>query len=110
MPPLETHSELKLRDLSYFIYIADLGSINRAAKYVGLAQPALSARMRQLEKALGITLIVRDSRGCSLTPHGKRLYSLARELLEDVADIVDQLRLEALPPQRPASESPRRAR
>ena len=110
MPPLETHSELKLRDLRYFIYIADFGSINRAAKYIGLAQPALSARMRQLEKALGITLIVRDSRGCSLTPHGKRLYSLARELLEDVADIVDQLRLEALPPQRPASESPRRAR
>jgi LysR family nitrogen assimilation transcriptional regulator len=61
--------------LKYFLRIAEEGSITRAAKVLGIAQPALSRQIRLLEEDLGITLFERTRRGVHLTEEGERLRS-----------------------------------
>lgn len=63
------------RRLSYFLTIAEEGSINRAASVLGIAQPALSRQVRLLEEELGITLLHRTARGVQLTEDGERLQA-----------------------------------
>lgn len=58
-----------------------------AAEQLGLAQPALGSQIRQLEKELGVALLVRHSRGVSPTEAGRRLFERAREILLDVEDM-----------------------
>lgn len=61
------------RRLTYFLTIAEEGSINRAATVLGIAQPALSRQVRLLEEELGVTLLHRTARGVQLTDDGERL-------------------------------------
>lgn len=62
---------MTLVQLKYITVIADMGSINEAAKALFLAQPSLSAAVRDLEKELGMEIFRRGSRGVSLTPEGE---------------------------------------
>src|ERR1700740_1285114 len=64
---------MDIRRLQFFLRIADEGSMNRAARVLGIAQPALSRQMRLLEEALGVTLFTRTSRGMELTEAGEQL-------------------------------------
>jgi DNA-binding transcriptional LysR family regulator len=64
---------MDIRRLQFFLRIADEGSMNRAARVLGIAQPALSRQMRLLEQALGVTLFTRTSRGMELTEAGEQL-------------------------------------
>lgn len=59
--------------LRYFLRIAEEGSISRASLVLGVAQPALSRQLHQLEEDLGVTLFRRTSRGVVLTEEGERL-------------------------------------
>ncbi|MEU9339912.1 LysR family transcriptional regulator [Streptomyces sp. NPDC048278] len=59
--------------LSYFLRVAEEGSINRAAGVLGVAQPALSRQVRLLEEDLGVQLFRRTARGVRLTQEGERL-------------------------------------
>lgn len=72
---------MELNHLKHFKMIAELGSISRAARAIGLTQPALSAQVQQLEKEAGVELLVRTSRGCSLTPAGLTLAQHAEFIL-----------------------------
>jgi|CXWL01.1.fsa_nt_gi DNA-binding transcriptional LysR family regulator len=71
------------RQLHYFISIADLGSLGRAAQALHIAQPALSRQLRLLEEAVGTPLMERNARGMTLTPAGHSYYQSARKLLDD---------------------------
>lgn len=74
--------ELTLRELRYFVALADSRSVTAAARAVGLSQPAMSASLANLEQTLGVTLFVRQrGRGVALTPEGQTLASGARQLL-----------------------------
>jgi molybdate transport repressor ModE-like protein len=53
--------------------VAELGSLGQAAARHGMSQPAVSMRMRQLEKLLGLRLLQRTPAGTRLTPAGTRL-------------------------------------
>jgi DNA-binding transcriptional LysR family regulator len=64
---------MDIRRLQFFLRIADEGSMSRAARVLGIAQPALSRQMRLLEEALGVTLFTRTSRGMELTEAGEQL-------------------------------------
>lgn len=66
-----------LADLVSFEAAARLGSFSRAAEALGVSQPAVSLRVRQLEKRLGAQLFTRRGRGVSLTTDG---MSLSREV------------------------------
>ncbi|AZM56143.1 LysR family transcriptional regulator [Streptomyces sp. WAC 01529] len=63
--------------LRYFLVLAQELNFTRAAARIGIAQPALSARMRRLEKELGNALLVRDTRSVVLTAAGAALAESA---------------------------------
>ena len=72
---------MDLRELSYFVAVAEEGQFTRAASRVSVAQPAVSAQIRRLERELGEVLFHRDRRGVSLTAAGDELLPHARAAL-----------------------------
>lgn len=72
---------MELRHLRYFVGVAELGSVSRAAEKLFIAQPALSAQIRQLEEELGVSLFVRLPRGVRLTQAGESFLVDARAIL-----------------------------
>src|ERR671936_124931 len=71
---------MDLRQLSYFVAVAEDGQFTRAANRVSVAQPAVSAQIRRLERELGATLFHRDRRAVTLTIAGDVDHRLARAL------------------------------
>lgn len=71
---------MDLRQLEYFIYVAELGSFTQAATILGIGQPALSRQVRRLEVELRQTLFLRNGRGVRLTEAGKRLLAHGRTI------------------------------
>jgi DNA-binding transcriptional LysR family regulator len=61
--------------------IAELGSLGQAASRHGMSQPAVSMRMSQLERSLGVRLLRRSPAGTELTPEGKRVAAIGRRVL-----------------------------
>ena len=71
----------ELRQLRYFVAIAEEGSLTRAAARLHIAQQSLSQQVRTLEAQLGVTLFERSSRGVTLTDVGAVLLREARPVL-----------------------------
>ena len=72
---------MDLRQLSYFVAVAEDRHFTRAASRVSVAQPAVSAQIGRLERELGEPLFHRDRRGATLTAAGEALLPHAREAL-----------------------------
>lgn len=72
---------MELRHLRYFVTAAELGSITRAAEKLFIAQPPLSAQLKQLEEEVGVPLLVRLPRGVRLTEAGESFLEDARAIL-----------------------------
>lgn len=77
---------MELRQLRYFVAIADHGSLSRAALVLHVAQPALTQQLRQLEEELGVQLLHRSPQGVLGTDAGKVFYEHAQAILKQVAD------------------------
>ena len=75
---------MDLRQLEYFVRIAELGSFTRAASMLGVAQPALSRQVRLLEVELRQSLLLRNGRGVTTTEAGKVLLEHGRGILHQV--------------------------
>jgi LysR family nitrogen assimilation transcriptional regulator len=75
---------MDLRQLDYFVHVAELGSFSRAAVMLSIAQSALSHQVRQLEVELKQPLLYRNGRGVTPTEAGKRLLVHARGILVQV--------------------------
>lgn len=75
---------LKLHHFRDFIAIAESQSIRGAARTLGMAQPALSRSLRELEKELGLPLLERHTTGVQLTPAGERFLIRARSSLNEL--------------------------
>jgi DNA-binding transcriptional LysR family regulator len=75
---------MDLRRLGLFLAVVDHGGFTAAAAAVHVAQPALSLAVRELERELGATLLVRSRRGVALTPAGEALVEPARQAQRDV--------------------------
>src|SRR5262245_46692549 len=82
---------MDLNQLEYFLRVAELGSINRAAKELGLSQPALSRSLSQLEHDLGQQLVVRCRTGITITEAGSILASRGLALLREAGAIREEL-------------------
>ncbi|GHF50385.1 LysR family transcriptional regulator [Streptomyces mashuensis] len=80
---------MELRQLRYFVTVVDEGGFTRAAARLHLAQPGLSAQIRQLEKELGQPVLDRSHRTVTLTETGRAVLPYARAALA-AADAVRQ--------------------
>lgn len=72
---------MELRHLRYFVAVAELGSISRAAQKLFIAQPPLSLQIKQLEDEVGAPLLVRYPRGVRLSPAGVTFLAEAKDIL-----------------------------
>lgn len=82
---------MDLKSLDYFVRVAELGSITRAAEAIGMAQPALTRSLRRLETELGTPLLVRLPRGVRLTSAGREFALRAGQIVRDIALARDRL-------------------
>ncbi|MBK6865092.1 MAG: LysR family transcriptional regulator [Ideonella sp.] len=75
---------MDLKQLEYFVQVAELGSYTRAANRLAVVQSALSRQVRALEVELRQPLFIRTGRGVTLTEPGKRLLEHGRGILQQV--------------------------
>lgn len=71
---------MELRSIQYFVQIAELGSITRAAEHLRVAQPALTRHIQSLEQQLHTQLLVRLPRGVRLTGAGRQFLERCRRI------------------------------
>src|SRR4051794_9313430 len=73
--------DMELKQLKYFLCVAELGSFSKAAVQLSVAQPILSRQIRSLEHDLNAELFYRNGRGIVLSEAGKLLETYAREII-----------------------------
>jgi DNA-binding transcriptional LysR family regulator len=83
---------MELRQLRYFVAVAEEGNISRAAKKIFLTQPALSRQIKALEDEIGQCLLERQAHSIRLTPVGEVLLREARELLQHAEQMLERVR------------------
>ncbi|MES5819322.1 LysR family transcriptional regulator [Streptomyces sp. RG80] len=88
--------ELEVRHLRALCAIADTGSLHRAARQLGVAQPSLSTQLRRIEQELGGALFRRERTGCRPTPLGRLVLSRARPLVAEMRSLVSEARAAAV--------------
>lgn len=79
---------MNLRDLRYFVALADTKHFGKAAERCYVSQPTLSAQIKKLENYLGVQLIERHPRRVQLTETGAKIVPLARRMLQESDEIV----------------------
>ncbi|HWK49383.1 MAG TPA: LysR family transcriptional regulator, partial [Steroidobacter sp.] len=72
---------MELRQLRYFIAVAEAGSFSRAAELLHVSQPPLSVQIKALEDEIGVRLLERTPRGVSLTVAGAAFFEEVRGAL-----------------------------
>lgn len=80
---------MELRQIKYFVAIAELEHFGRASQRLRIAQPALSRQMKLLEAELNVSLFERLPRGVRLTPAGHVFLEHSRGLLRQITRAVD---------------------
>lgn len=86
---------MDLRSIRAFVRVAELGSITRASRELGIVQPALSRHIQRIEMELGAQLLIRLPRGVQLTLEGRRFLQHSRRILHEVAQATSALAIEA---------------
>jgi len=85
---------MEIRQLRYLVTIVETGGFTRAAERVHVAQPGVSAQIRQLERELGQALLDRSGRTVRLTDAGAAVLTHARAALraiDDLRDVADEM-------------------
>src|SRR5688572_27169959 len=83
---------MELRQLRYFVAVAETGNISRAAKKLFLTQPALSRQIKALEEEAGQCLLERQAHSIRLTQAGQVLFQEARSLLKQADQVLETVR------------------
>ena len=86
---------MELRQLRYFIAVADALNFSRAAESLYISQPSLSQVIADLERELGVELLKRSKRSVELTEAGKTMLRLARNALQNIEKMAPEVRYAA---------------
>jgi len=73
--------------MKYAVEVARLGSLNKAAETLLIAQPNISRSIKELEADLGITIFKRSAKGMILTPEGDEFIGYAKSILRQIDDV-----------------------
>jgi LysR family hydrogen peroxide-inducible transcriptional activator len=84
-----TFRSATLRQIHYFIAVAEHGSFRRAADYLDVTQPTLTSQVSALEEVLGVSLLERSHSGATLSPAGRELLPHARRVIEESQGFLD---------------------
>ncbi len=84
---------MDLRSISYFVRIADAGSVRLAADQLGVAQSALSRQVRLLENEIGMPLLVRHARGVRLTAAGAQFLEHCQRVNREITLLKEEMRV-----------------
>ncbi|MCU0907533.1 MAG: hydrogen peroxide-inducible genes activator [Rhodobacteraceae bacterium] len=79
-----------LRQLEYFVALAETGSFRAAAEHCRISQPSLSVQLANLEKRLGQRLVERNRSGVILTPAGREVHKRSRAIIEAAQNLVNR--------------------
>lgn len=82
---------LDVRSMRYFLRVAELKSVSKAATSLYIAQPAISRQIKKLEDDIGVQLFVRSGRGVELTDAGALLKQHVKSVLEQLSHIHDEV-------------------
>lgn len=82
---------MDMRQLRYFVAVAESGHMTRAAATLGIQQPPLSLQIKALETQLGLPLFHRHPKGVSLSDGGRLLLGEARRILQDVESLQQRM-------------------
>lgn len=83
---------MELRQIELFVVLARHRNFTRAAKALGMAQPALSLQVKRLERELGVPLLDRSTRPVQLTEAGAAFQARAARILADAALVAEEMR------------------
>lgn len=86
---------MEIRQLQYFLAIADSGSMSKASTVLGIAQPALSRAVRLLEEDVGTQLFYRHGRGIRLTEEGAQFQATVRPLVQELLQAKEDIKVNA---------------
>ncbi|MFK0115109.1 LysR family transcriptional regulator [Streptomyces sp. NPDC090994] len=90
--------DVEVRQIQYFVAVAEELNFTRAAERLAMTQPALSRAVRALEKTVGAVLLSRTPQGVTLTAAGEVMLSEGRSLLDRLDDSLARVRRAAGPP------------
>ena len=82
---------MELREMQYFLCLAEEGNVTRAARQLNIVQPALSMQIAKLEAGFGKKLFHRAARGVSLTPAGETLVRLVMPIVRDAERVEEEM-------------------
>lgn len=82
----------QIEDMQTFVRIVEAGSITKAAQQLNTVKSAVSRRLSELEKRLGISLLIRTTRSHQLTESGQSYYRQCLRIIDDVAEIESSVR------------------
>jgi DNA-binding transcriptional LysR family regulator len=78
---------MNILHMKYAVEVARLGSLNKAAEALIIAQPNISRSIKELEADLGITIFNRSAKGMVLTPEGEEFINYARSILKQIDEV-----------------------
>ncbi|WP_448588158.1 LysR family transcriptional regulator [Thermocrinis sp.] len=82
---------IDITKLKTFVAVSDLGSFSKASEMLYITQPAVTQQIKALEKMVGAKLFQRQGGRIVLTEEGKRIYELAKSLLKDYENLMEEM-------------------
>lgn len=98
---------MNILHMKYAVEVARLGSLNKAADALFIAQPNLSRSIKELEASLGITIFDRSTKGMMLTPEGEEFISYAQSIIKQIDDVEALYKQSSSPKQKFSISVPR---